>query len=111
MKMPIDRRTPHQLKMMQKAFKRKFGRDPGPNDPVFFDPDTDTPVPFPKEKMQADVLAAMKGAGLAPELIYAYRKTGRLIMEGNNYPPGAVEEWQAAIDEYFALEAKQTPDK
>ena len=50
-------------------------------------------------------LAALKGAGLAPELIYAYRKTGRLIMEGN------VEEWQAAVDEYFSLEAKQQPDK
>ena len=35
---------------------------------------------------------ALKAAGLAPELIYAYRKTGRVIMEGNNYPPGAVEE-------------------
>lgn len=111
MKKPRDRRLEHELKMQRKAFQRKFGRDPGPNDPVFFDPDADTPTPFPAGKMEAGVLAAMKSAGLAPELIYAYRKTGRLIMEGNDYPPAAVEEWQAAIDEYFALEAKQKPDK
>jgi hypothetical protein len=32
------------------AFVEKFGREPGPNDPVFFDPDADTPQPFPCEK-------------------------------------------------------------
>jgi hypothetical protein len=26
-----------------KLFKEKFGREPGPNDPVFFDPNADTP--------------------------------------------------------------------
>lgn len=28
------------------AFKKKFGRAPGPNDPVFFDPDAKTPQLF-----------------------------------------------------------------
>lgn len=113
MKQPIDRKLEHELKMMRKAFKRKFGRDPGPDDPVFFDPEAETPVPISQERMQADMLAAMKAAGLAPEPIYAYRKTGLLLMEEHqdDYPPGAVEDWQAAIDEYYALEKKQKPDK
>jgi hypothetical protein len=25
-------------------FRQKFGRDPGPDDPVFFDPEKDTPT-------------------------------------------------------------------
>jgi hypothetical protein len=28
----------------REAFRAKFGRDPGPNDPVFFDPDATDPV-------------------------------------------------------------------
>jgi hypothetical protein len=33
------------LKTQRKAFRKKFGRDPGPGDPMFFDPDEDTPKP------------------------------------------------------------------
>jgi hypothetical protein len=29
-----------------KAFIDKFGREPGPEDPVFFDPDKDVPTPI-----------------------------------------------------------------
>ena len=28
------------------AFRAKFGRDPCPSDPIFFDPDADTLVPM-----------------------------------------------------------------
>lgn len=31
-------RTDKILKKQLRAFRKKFGRDPGPNDPVFFDP-------------------------------------------------------------------------
>jgi hypothetical protein len=34
------------------AFRKKFGRDPGPDDPIFFDPDAETPQPFPAEKIK-----------------------------------------------------------
>jgi hypothetical protein len=30
----------------RKAFVEKFGREPGPGDPVFFDPDKDVPTPI-----------------------------------------------------------------
>jgi len=36
----------------RQAFRRKFGRDPGPEDPIFFDPDSDTPQPVPPEKIR-----------------------------------------------------------
>ena len=31
------------LERQREAFRRKFGREPGPSDPLFFDPDIDTP--------------------------------------------------------------------
>jgi putative PIN family toxin of toxin-antitoxin system len=31
-------------------FREKFGRDPGPDDPIFFDPDADDPRPLPAEE-------------------------------------------------------------
>ncbi len=36
-----------ELRRQQDQFREKFGRDPGPDDPVFFDPDADEPRPLP----------------------------------------------------------------
>jgi hypothetical protein len=84
------------------AFKKKFGRSPQPNDPVFFDPDSDIPIPINEEKMNAVLLAAMKKAGISPEFIYAYEQTGLLLTESNihNALPEDVRDWKNAIREY-----------
>lgn len=39
------------------AFREKFGREPGPGDPVFFDPEADQPTAMSKEKI--DRIAAL----------------------------------------------------
>jgi hypothetical protein len=41
------------LKGQREAFEEKFGRPPGPEDPLFFDPTADTPQPIPPEKIAA----------------------------------------------------------
>lgn len=50
--MPDIPMTP-ELKAMferqRKAFIEKFGREPSKDDPVFFDPKTDRPVPLSEE--------------------------------------------------------------
>ena len=51
------------LKLQVAAFRKKFGRDPLPNEPVFFDPDADVPTPMNEEKMMKDVLGAFNTAG------------------------------------------------
>ena len=96
------------LAQQRALFKAKFGREPGDNDPVFFDPDSDVPKPYPEEKLRAEMLDAMKKAGIPAELIYAYEKTGFFpAKEGYaNMRSEDQEEWDAAIDEYFQLEAK-----
>lgn len=35
------------------SFKKKFGRDPAPGDPIFFDLDADTLQPFSDEAIEA----------------------------------------------------------
>ena len=85
-------------------FKEKFGRDPGPDDPVFFDPDADTPQPIDIDKYDAEVVRAMSVAGIEPAKIYAYKKTG-LLPSAENWKllsPQDRAEWNQALDEYEA---------
>ena len=42
---PIDEQTRDALNEQRQAFIKNFGREPGPDDPIFFDPDADTPRP------------------------------------------------------------------
>ena len=98
---------PESMDMMHRqlqAFREKFGREAGPNDPVFFDPDADTPQPFPLEKYLEESTEAMVAAGIRPEIIYAHRKTcGLIVTEGNLEKLSAedIAEWEAAIEEYL----------
>lgn len=86
----------------REAFIEKFGREPGPDDPVFFDPDADEPRELDLESYEKDLAEAMAAARIDPRLIYASRKTGLLVTEDNldKLAEGALEEWNAALDEY-----------
>lgn len=92
------------LELQMERFRKKFGRDPGPGDPVFFDPDTLEPSPMPD--ITDDVLAALQNAEMPPEFAYAYRKTGLLglLADKSAWDPDDIEEWNAAVDEYRAIE-------
>lgn len=95
--------------LLRVRFRNKFGREPGPGDPVVFDPDADTPQQM-AEKKHAQMLAeAAEAAGLAPHFIHATRQIGLIVTEHNRcvMPKQMIEEWERAIDEYFWLEQKQ----
>ena len=49
------------------------------------------------------IAQTMRRAGLRPELIHAFEKTGRLVTESNrhNLTKEELKEWEGAIDEYF----------
>jgi len=87
------------------AFEVKFGRDPLPGEPIFFDPDQDVAVAIDLEQAMANLADSMREAGIRLELIYAFEKTGRVLIEGEEYPQDVKDEYQAAIDEYFKLKA------
>ena len=66
-KVQMDTELTQAMQNQLESFKKKFGRDPGPNEPIFFDPDADTPQPIPIEKLRAVIIDAAEKAGLDPD--------------------------------------------
>ena len=58
--------------------------------------------------MKKEMLGIMRAAGIPPHLIYAYEKTGFLLLEEGyeSLSPQQRFEYDAAIDEYFAKKPK-----
>jgi hypothetical protein len=81
----------------RQRFVEQFGREPSPEDHVFFD------APH-LEHVEHEMVQAMKEAGIDPAKIYAFEKTGRIVSEDNQHllSDADLAEWQAAIDEYRA---------
>jgi hypothetical protein len=86
------------------AFRRKFGREMGPDDPFFFDPEADTPQfrSLSDAGHAIAVLAEMMGqAGMDAGAIYAFRRTGGLSpSETRQLSYDESLEWNAALNEY-----------
>ncbi|MEM8970647.1 MAG: hypothetical protein AAGD43_01105, partial [Pseudomonadota bacterium] len=99
------------MQLSSKAFREKFGRDPRPDEPIFFDPENSgpNPVPIPEGVMAKATLDALRKSGAPPEIIDAYKMTGRLLSERrlHKYPAEAIDEWDTAIEEYFASQDTQ----
>jgi hypothetical protein len=85
------------LDEQRRKFAARYGREPGPDDPVFFD------LP-PREPVEHAMVEGMKEAGLDPAFNYAFEKTGLLVTEQNQHliPEKDLDEWDAAIREYEA---------
>jgi hypothetical protein len=99
------------LLRQREAFIAKFGREPGEEDPVFFDPTKDVPTPLDFEN---EVLDVMNQINAPPQLIYAYKKTGLMGFDPDKsrWPADRIQEWDHAVEEYFALqEAAKRPDR
>jgi hypothetical protein len=101
------------LEEQKRQFREKFGRDPTSEDPVFFDPASDTPQPLSGEAMDEIsrvISQAMGDAGIDPALIYATQKTGRIAPPSEQaydaMSPEDKAEWHAALDEYDTLTDK-----
>ena len=71
---PMTPRVHDALLDQRKAFVEKFGREPGANDPVFFDPDKDVPTPIDPARMAADLEKAIRDANIDPAKAEAIRK-------------------------------------
>ena len=61
------------------------------------------------QRIQKEVVAAMREAGIRPELIYAYERTGFIILDEAGYRKLSSEdraEYDAAIEEHRARTKK-----
>src|SRR5271166_1328480 len=109
---PLNTEAQRAIQEQLRKFREKFGREAGPEDPIFFDPDADTPQPISKaglDEMTGQILSAAGKAAVRPELIYAMKKTGRIVTASNQdlLTDDELQEWQDAIEEYLALVEKQ----
>ena len=84
----------------RERFIEKFGREPNYDDPIFFDPDADTPQPYPEEKYTEELIEAMRKAGTDERLIRAYKKTGLIVTEENMdlLTPEEIEGFEDALE-------------
>jgi hypothetical protein len=71
---PMTPRVYEALLEQRKAFVEKFGREPGPTDPVFFDPDKDVLTPIDPARFDADLEKAIRDSGIDPAKAEAIRK-------------------------------------
>ena len=85
------------VEQQRQRFVEQFGREPGPEDLVFFD------AP-PLEHLEHEMVQAMKKVGIDPAKIHAFEKTGLMVTEDNQHllSDADLDEWQAAIEEYRA---------
>jgi hypothetical protein len=93
------------LEEQLRAFRARFGRDPGPDDPLFFDPDADEPRPLNRVAVEAGMVDAMERAGVSPAQIYAFQQTGIIPVEGllDNVPAERLQEFYLAVRRYERL--------
>jgi len=82
--------------------KEKFGIQPEPEDPVYIDPNADTPQEFDIELYENELVTVLAKAGLDPATYYAFQKTGIFVTRHNwnELSPKAQEEWIAALSDH-----------
>ncbi len=92
---PLSPEASALLEEQERRFRQRFGRDPGPDDRVFFD------AP-PLEQVEHQLVEAMKQAGIDPAIIHAFEKTGLLVTEENQHliPEKDLQQWADAVAEY-----------
>ena len=106
-KIKLDKESHEVIERQLDAFRKKFGREPGPEDPIFFDPDAETPQEYPEHKFQRDwnelMDEATRSGAIRPELAYAAKKTGFIVTEANKekLSKQQLEEWDNAVQEYL----------
>lgn len=99
--MPLNSEAQAELKNaleeQRLKFIAKFGREPSPSDPIFFDLDED--------ETRERTSNALRAAGFGPEYIYAYEETGLLVTPDNQHMIAAIDvrEFHDKVREYYEL--------
>lgn len=102
-KIPLSSEAIQVFEKASAEFLHVFEREPRKeSDPVFL-----WKYLVSEEELERQSIEAMQIAGVPPQLIHAYQKTGGLLLTRENKRLAStkdVEDWNAAIDEYYELE-------
>ncbi len=101
----VDRDQAAALEAQHRRFEEKFGRPPGPDDPLFFDPDADLPQPMSLPGLETATVGMLEAAGISPAWIYACQNTGGLLPRPDgSFASGRDQaEWDEAISRYVRV--------
>ena len=99
------------IEAQRRFFEEKFGRPPGPDDPLFFDPDADEPQPMSLPGVETATVGMLEAAGISPAWIYAYQHTDGLLPrpDGSFTSERDSAEWHEAVDRYMNLHHAASP--
>ena len=103
---PVPDELVEVIEEQRQKFIEKHGREPGPDDKLFFD------AP-PLEHAEHFMVEGMKQARLDPAIIYAFEKTGLLVTGANEHLISDVDraEWEAAVREYRLKQSDESGDE
>jgi len=90
------------IEAARRRFREKFGRLPGPTDPLFFDPDSDEPQMISVDDFDDPMIDMLEAAGISSAWLYAYERTGGLLprYDGSFASEWDRSEWNKVIAEY-----------
>jgi hypothetical protein len=100
---PLDNYLREMMEHQAERSRTKFGRDPGPEDPIFFDPDADEPRPFDPDTATREITEELRHAGteagIDPALIEAWCDLGYVITEDTRHLFSAsdIAAWNEAV--------------
>jgi hypothetical protein len=100
---PQDKHLREAMERQAERFREKFGRDAGPEDPIFFDPDADEPRPFDLDTATREMAEELRHAGMAagidPSLIEAWCELGYVVTEDTRHLFSAsdIAMWNEAV--------------
>lgn len=101
----LDRDGAAMLEAQVRLFEEKFGRPPGPEDPLFFNPDADEPQPMSLPGLETATVGMLEAAGISPAWIYAYQHTGGLLPrpDGSFATKRDQAGWDDAVGRYLKV--------
>lgn len=111
---PMPRFIQEMMAEQKEMFVEKFGRPPGPRDPLFFDPNSDSPRPawISEEDYVAQLLELVNFVGqLTPAREYAIRRCG-FVASTHSWaylPEDKQKDWKAALHEYYTDTGEAPP--
>jgi hypothetical protein len=106
----LNKETIELLELQRQAFKEKFGREPGPEDPIFFDENSPEPRHMLPDDIQQAIVECLTHAKVDPAFVHAFQVTGRLVTEENLHllTEAEIQEWTDAVQAYRSLHTPLT---